>query len=186
MTILTTIAMLLILVGLIIRLGSMAENAQSSGDKKELEDSINELLPQTQCGDCHYPGCLPYARAIVSRKAGIDKCRPGGQQTINKIARLLGTEAPELAAERVPESAVMVARIDEQSCIGCVKCIRACPVDAIIGAAKQMHGVISSECTGCELCLAPCPVDCISMETVPEKLGEWIWIKPEIPYTGTS
>ena len=148
---------------------------------RELEDSINDLLPQTQCGECEYPGCRPYAQAVALRQTEIDQCRPGGQQTVVKIANLLGRDAPEIKQIHMLEASGRVAHIDEQSCIGCVKCINACPVDAIVGAAKQMHGVITSECTGCELCLPPCPVDCISMEALPEKVGEWIWSKPLLP-----
>lgn len=152
----------------------------------ELENSINELLPQTQCGECDYPGCQPYARAIVAGRANIDQCLPGGNQTIERIASLLGEDANPLDVDHplVPPSTV--ARIDESTCIGCVKCIRACPVDAIIGAAKQLHGVIESECTGCELCLAPCPVDCIRMEVVQEKVSEWVWNKPLANYPTRS
>jgi Na+-translocating ferredoxin:NAD+ oxidoreductase subunit B len=127
---------------------------------------INALLPQTQCGQCGYKGCKPYAEAIASGQADINQCPPGGEEGVLALANLLGL-APKLLnpafGEHKPDQ---VAFIVEEDCIGCVKCIAACPVDAIIGAAKLMHTVIAAECTGCELCLAPCPVDCIVMEPV--------------------
>jgi electron transport complex protein RnfB len=126
-----------------------------------LVDQVNELLPQTQCGQCGYPGCRPYAAAIVSGSAAINLCPPGGQDTMVRLAALLGRDAQEL---NDPVAAMaQVARIDESLCIGCTYCRNACPVDAIIGAHHFMHTVIAAECTGCELCLPRCPVDCISM-----------------------
>lgn len=139
---------------------------------------IDDILPQTQCGQCGYPGCRPYAQAIANGDA-INKCPPGGQATINALADLLDVEAPELDAEHGEESEVKtVAYIREDECIGCTKCIQACPVDAIIGAAKQMHTVIADECTGCDLCVDPCPVDCIDMIPVETGLNQWKWDKP--------
>ncbi|HEY3488098.1 MAG TPA: electron transport complex subunit RsxB, partial [Gammaproteobacteria bacterium] len=126
-------------------------------------NQIDALLPQTQCRQCNYPGCRPYAEAIVSGEADINQCPPGGQATIHELAALLGREAKPLNPENGVETENRVAVIDENVCIGCVLCIQACPVDAILGAAKQMHTVIAAECTGCKLCIAPCPVDCISM-----------------------
>ncbi|MEW5755183.1 MAG: electron transport complex subunit RsxB [Pseudomonadota bacterium] len=141
-------------------------------------DQIDKLLPQTQCGQCGFPGCRPYAEAIARGEADINQCPPGGEQTIHALADLLGVEAKPLSAEHGEEKPKMVAVIDENICIGCTLCIQACPVDAILGAAKQMHTVIESECTGCELCVAPCPVDCIDM--VPVKTGTryWKWSLP--------
>ncbi|MFB1012005.1 MAG: electron transport complex subunit RsxB, partial [Thiopseudomonas sp.] len=122
-------------------------------------DQINSLLPQTQCGQCGYPGCRPYAEAIANGDK-INKCPPGGEATIQALADLLDVEPEPLDAVE-GEKPVQVAYIREDECIGCTKCIQACPVDAILGAARQMHTVIISECTGCDLCVEPCPVDCI-------------------------
>jgi electron transport complex protein RnfB len=144
-----------------------------------LVEQIDALLPQTQCGQCSYPGCSPYAEAIANGTEGINKCPPGGESTILAIADLLGVEPEPLDAEHGTEKeSAMVAVIREDECIGCTKCIQACPVDAILGAAKQMHTVIESECTGCDLCLDPCPVDCIDMVPVNTGLQEWHWDKP--------
>lgn len=141
-------------------------------------EQIDHILPQTQCGQCGYPGCRPYAQAIVDGDA-INKCPPGGQSTINALADLLDVEAPQLDAAHGEESAVKkVAFIREAECIGCTKCIQACPVDAILGAAKQMHTVIADECTGCDLCVEPCPVDCIDMLPVAIPLKSWAWELP--------
>lgn len=143
-------------------------------------DQIDTLLPQTQCGQCGFPGCRPYAQAIVNGEA-INKCPPGGQNTINALADLLDVEAPQLDAEHGTESDVKkVAYIREDECIGCTKCIQACPMDAILGAAKQMHTVIADECTGCDLCVEPCPVDCIDMIPVETTLKTWAWELPTI------
>ena len=126
-------------------------------------EAIDALLPQTQCRQCGYAGCRPYAEAIAAGRAGINQCPPGGEDVIHDLAALLGLPfqplAPEFGAAKPPAVAV----IDEPACIGCTLCIQACPVDAIVGAAKVMHTVIAQECTGCELCIPPCPVDCISM-----------------------
>lgn len=126
---------------------------------------IDALLPQTQCGKCGHPGCKPYAEGIANGEA-INKCPPGGKETISALAELLKVPVLELDAERGPAPA-QIAFIREAECIGCTKCIQACPVDAIVGAAKLMHTVIIDECTGCDLCVAPCPVDCIEMHPLP-------------------
>ena len=127
---------------------------------------IDALLPQTQCTECGYAGCRPYAEAVAQGEADINQCPPGGQSTIAALAQLLGREPkplnPANGAYRPPQVAV----IDEAACIGCTKCIAACPVDAIVGASKLMHTVIASWCTGCELCIPPCPVDCIALAPI--------------------
>jgi len=137
---------------------SFAQGRLPPGDG-DLVEQVNELLPQTQCAQCGYPGCRPYAAAVVEGSAAINLCPPGGEATIRRLARLLGKESIPLAESVVPSVAV----IDEPACIGCYHCRNACPVDAIVGAHHFMHTVIESECTGCELCVAPCPVDCITM-----------------------
>lgn len=142
-----------------------------------LADQINELLPQTQCGQCGYPGCRPYAQAIADGDA-INKCPPGGQETIDSLADLLDVEPEPLDAEHGTEKEPRVALIREDECIGCTKCIQACPVDAILGAAKQMHTVIADECTGCDLCVEPCPVDCIDMVVRKSGIAHWHWPMP--------
>jgi electron transport complex protein RnfB len=129
-------------------------------------DQLNTLLPQTQCGQCGFKGCRPYAEAIASGQADINQCPPGGDEGIIEIARLLGVPAKPLNTQFGQHKPKQVAFIIEEDCIGCTKCIAVCPVDAILGAAKFMHTVIASECTGCELCIAPCPVDCIVMKPV--------------------
>lgn len=142
-----------------------------------LSDQINSILPQTQCGQCGYPGCRPYAEAIADGDS-INKCPPGGEDTIQALANLLDVEPEPLDAEHGTEKEPLVAYIREAECIGCTKCIQACPVDAILGAAKVMHTVIADECTGCDLCVEPCPVDCIDM--IPRKTGirHWSWPLP--------
>jgi len=133
---------------------------------------IDALLPQTQCGKCGFDGCLPYAQAIAAGRADFNRCPPGGAATINGLAALLGHEPKALDPRYGREQPPQVAMIDEESCIGCVKCLRACPVDAIIGAPKAMHTVIPQQCTGCELCLPPCPVDCIVLVPATPPAGE--------------
>jgi electron transport complex protein RnfB len=129
-----------------------------------LIDAIDNVLPQTQCRLCGYDGCKPYARAIALQNDAITKCLPGGIPTLIKLGELTSQDAAssikEMQQKTKPAS---IVRINESECIGCTKCIQACPVDAILGAAKQMHTVIEAECTGCELCIAPCPVDCIEI-----------------------
>jgi electron transport complex protein RnfB len=130
-------------------------------DPDKLVEQVNDILPQTQCAQCGYPGCRPYAAAIARDGAAINLCPPGGQDTMQRLADLLGRDVLPLA--KAPPGIARVALIDESLCNGCMHCRNACPVDAIIGAQHFMHTIIASECTGCELCIAPCPVDCISM-----------------------
>ena len=132
----------------------------------EIARRIDALLPQTQCTQCGYDGCRPYAEAIAAGEADIDQCPPGGEEGIAKLAALLGRAPKPLNPVHGPYRPPQVAFIDEALCIGCVKCIHACPVDAIVGASKQMHTVIAAWCTGCELCIPPCPVDCITLQPV--------------------
>ena len=126
-------------------------------------DQIDALLPQTQCTRCGYPGCRPYAEALAAGAADLNRCPPGGADTIAALARLLGQPVQPLDPECGAAGPALVAQIDEAACIGCAKCLPPCPVDAIIGAQKQMHTVVLALCTGCELCVAPCPVDCITL-----------------------
>ena len=140
-------------------------------------DQINQVLPQTQCGQCGYPGCKPYATAIVEGEA-INRCPPGGEAGIKALAELLEVDVLALDENCGEESLAQVAFIVEKDCIGCTKCIQVCPVDAIVGAAKLMHTVITSECTGCDLCAPVCPVDCIEMPYVQKTIDNWTWTKP--------
>ena len=147
-------------------------------DSDPVVDQIDAVLPQTQCGQCNFPGCRPYAAAIAADEAGINQCPPGGETVIQALADLLGVEALALNPENGAEQAKTVAVIDEAICIGCTLCIQACPVDAILGASKLMHTVIEAECTGCDLCLPPCPVDCIEMVVKAPAPGAWAWPRP--------
>jgi len=126
-------------------------------------EAIEKLLPQTQCGDCGFNGCRPYAEAIVKHTADINRCLPGGDETVKALSLKVGMSIKPLYKITDKYTEPRIAVIEEEHCIGCVKCIKACPVDAILGAPKQMHSVINAYCTGCELCIAPCPVDCITM-----------------------
>ncbi|TXI29962.1 MAG: RnfABCDGE type electron transport complex subunit B [Nitrosomonas oligotropha] len=138
-----------------------------------LIEQIDALLPQTQCGKCGFSGCKPYAEAIAEGRADINQCPPGDQEGIRELAELLGVPPKPLnTSHGFPRAVSVVARIDEQLCIGCTFCTQACPVDAIAGAGKQMHTVIAAECTGCELCIAPCPMDCISLVPADERIGD--------------
>jgi len=132
-----------------------------------LAAQIDALLPQTQCEQCGYHGCRPYAEAIARGEAQINQCPPGGDAGIEKLAALLRRPVLPLNPEHGIEKPRMLARIVEADCIGCTKCIQACPVDAIIGASKLMHSVVADDCTGCELCVTACPVDCIELVAMP-------------------
>ena len=129
----------------------------------ELADAIDALLPQTQCTKCGYNACRPYAEAMANGDADINQCPPGGAAGIRKLAQFLGRPEKPLNPANGLEKPRTAAVIDESRCIGCMLCIKACPVDAIVGAAKRMHTVLTASCTGCDLCLPPCPVDCIDM-----------------------
>jgi len=133
-----------------------------------LVQRIDAILPQTQCGQCGYNGCLPYATALAQGEVDINRCPPGGEEGIHKLADLLRRPYKSFEQDAPQPKPRALAVIDENTCIGCTLCLQACPVDAILGAAKQMHTIIASECTGCELCIAPCPVDCISMQPLDE------------------
>ena len=130
-------------------------------------DEVDNLLPQTQCGQCGYPGCRPYAQAMLDEGADINRCPPGGALTLQALAALLERPVLPLDPGCGETKPPQVVEIEEAACIGCTKCIQACPVDAIVGAAKRMHTVIAAECTGCELCIPPCPVDCIVIKPLP-------------------
>ena len=175
------ITAILILVGLAVVFGLILGYAsvrfKVEGDP--LADQVENLLPQTQCGQCSFAGCRPYAEAIANGEAPINKCPPGGESTILALADLLDVEPMELDEEAGVELDMPnVAVIIEKDCIGCTLCIQACPVDAIVGAAKLMHTVIEDECTGCDLCLPPCPVDCIVMVPRKTTTANWKWQEP--------
>ncbi|MEY4149358.1 MAG: putative iron-sulfur protein, partial [Pseudomonadota bacterium] len=173
-TALLVMIFLAILLGLV--LGYSAIRFKVDGDP--MVARIDAILPQTQCGQCGFPGCKPYANAIAKGEADINQCPPGGDAGAKALAELMGVEFKPLNQEHGIQKPKSVALIDEATCIGCTLCIQACPVDAILGAAKQMHTIIASECTGCELCLPPCPVDCITMEPVHENSASWKWKYP--------
>jgi len=157
----------LVLLGVLLALVALAwRRALANGDADaELTARIDLLLPQTQCGRCGHPGCLPYARAIAAGEP-FNRCPPGGAPTIAALAELLGAESRPLDPAHGQETPRRVAFIREAECIGCTKCLPACPVDAILGATRQLHTVIAELCTGCDLCVEPCPVDCIELIAV--------------------
>jgi electron transport complex protein RnfB len=157
-------------------LGYSAIRFRVEGDP--IADQIDALLPQTQCGQCSYAGCRPYAEAIAAGEAEINRCPPGGETTMIALAELLGRDPVPLEDQEAAEKPKSVAHIIEADCIGCTLCIQACPVDAILGAAKQMHTVIADECTGCELCIPPCPVECIEMLPLEQTPDTWRWPFP--------
>ena len=170
----------MIMIGLALFLGLVLGYAaiRFRVSESPLVQKIDAILPQTQCGQCGFPGCKPYATAIAQGEADINQCPPGGDEGIHKLAELLGVDPKPLNAEHGVPKPKSVAIIDEELCIGCTLCIQACPVDAILGAAKHMHTIIEKECTGCELCIPPCPVDCIYMQVVEEDLETWKWKYP--------
>jgi len=174
LTALLAMAGLALFLGLVLGFAAIKFKVEES----PLVQKIDAILPQTQCGQCSFPGCKPYATAIAAGEADINQCPPGGEEGIRKLAELLGVEAKPLNAEHGVTKPKSLAVIDENICIGCTLCIQACPVDAILGAAKHMHTVIAAECTGCELCLPPCPVDCISMVPIEEEIETWKWKFP--------
>lgn len=151
----------------------LMKSAVSKPASKSLADLIEDILPQTQCTKCGYPACRPYAEAVASGAADINQCPPGGAEGVRRLAQLLGKPAIPLNPANGLERGRPVAVIDEALCIGCTLCIQACPVDAIVGAAKQMHTVLPDHCTGCDLCVAPCPVDCIAMVNVTGTRTGW-------------
>ncbi|MFM0674382.1 electron transport complex subunit RsxB [Paraburkholderia sediminicola] len=142
-------------------------------DTKTLADRIEDLLPQTQCTKCGYPACRPYAEAVASGEANYNQCPPGGAEGIARLAALLGKPVIPLNSANGVERPRPLAVIDEQVCIGCTLCMQACPVDAIVGAPKQMHTVIAELCTGCDLCVPPCPVDCIALPPITGEATGW-------------
>lgn len=178
------ILVLAILGGLFgLALGYAAIAFRVEGDP--LVSKIDAILPQTQCGQCSYPGCRPYAQAIADGEADINQCPPGGEQVIHALADLLGRDPKPLNPEHGTEQEKTLVEIDEDLCIGCTLCIQACPVDAILGAPKKMHTVIAKECTGCDLCIPPCPVDCIYIVPVRSDLDSWKTPMP-LDSTGTD
>lgn len=166
--ILITIALIALIFGAILGYSSIKLKVEAD----PIVDQIDALLPQSQCGQCGYPGCKPYAEAIANGDS-ITKCVPGGQPVIVSIADLLGVDVPAMDGIEEPET--KVAFILEEMCIGCTKCIQACPVDAIIGTNKMMHTIVADLCTGCELCVAPCPTNCIEMRPLKPSTATWNW-----------
>ena len=145
-------------------------------------EKIDALLPQSQCGQCGYPGCRPYAEAVGTQGEKINCCAPGGEAVMLKIAEMLNVEPQPIDGDVVvPEPVRMLAIIDEANCIGCTKCIQACPVDAIVGATRAMHTVMSDLCTGCNLCVDPCPTQCIELRPVETTTASWKWDLQAIP-----
>ena len=168
------ITLLALILGLILGFASIYFKVEDD----PIIEQIDKLLPQTQCGQCNFAGCRPYAEAIANGKVDINRCPPGGEDTIQALADLLEVEVRPLNKECGIERSKTLAVIDEERCIGCTLCIQSCPVDAILGAAKQMHTVFADECTGCELCVAPCPVDCINMVESKANPNSWNWSDP--------
>ncbi|MEK9575158.1 MAG: electron transport complex subunit RsxB [Gammaproteobacteria bacterium] len=159
-----------LLLGLV--LGFSAKKFKVKGNP--LVEQINSILPQTQCGQCTYAGCKPYAEAIAKGEAKINQCPPGGQEGVDALAELLNVDTLPLNEEHGETKPKHVVEIDEELCIGCTLCIQACPVDAILGASKVMTTVIASECTGCDLCIPVCPVDCIYLIDLKPSMDEYV------------
>jgi len=179
MTDLVGFIVIMALAGLAFVMQRAAARVGSEAARSVLIDRIDSLLPQTQCRRCTFEGCRPYATAIAEGRADINQCPPGGDETAAALARLLGRPAKKVDHRfGVMPDVPMVAMIYELACIGCTKCIQACPVDAIVGASRHMHTVIAAACTGCELCIPPCPVDCIAMRPASESVTEVIRLAP--------
>jgi len=172
-----TLGLLAAVIGLLLGYAAIRFHVESD----PVVDRIDALLPQTQCGQCTYAGCRPYAEAIAAGEADINQCPPGGESTIQALADLLGRDPKPLNPEHGEHKEKTVVTIDEQVCIGCTLCIQACPVDAILGAPKHMHTVITGECTGCNLCIPPCPVECIHVVPIPTTIDNWVWPTPGAP-----
>ncbi len=153
-------------------ISSASSLSASTSTQQALIQQVDQLLPQTQCEQCEYQGCLAYAEAIITEDAPINRCPPGGDAVIASLSELLQTPTLPLNSELGEYKPPQVVRIEEEFCIGCMKCIIACPVEAIVGARRLMHTVIKEECTGCELCIPPCPLNCIVIEPLNPKLGE--------------
>ncbi|ALB62640.1 Electron transport complex protein RnfB [Cronobacter condimenti 1330] len=153
-----------------------------AAEEDPVVDQVDELLPQSQCGQCGYPGCRPYAEAVANNGEQINRCVPGGEPVMQKIATLLNVEPQPLdGGAEAAQPVRMLAVIDEPSCIGCTKCIQACPVDAIVGATRAMHTVVSDLCTGCNLCVDPCPTQCIELRPAATTTENWKWDLNTIP-----
>ncbi|MFA5627951.1 MAG: electron transport complex subunit RsxB [Thiohalomonadaceae bacterium] len=174
LTAILALAVLALVFGLILGYAAVRFKVESD----PIVDRIDAILPQSQCGQCGFAGCRPYAEALARGEVDINLCPPGGEAVVMGLADLLGRDVKPVEGGAKKK---MIAHIDETTCIGCTLCIQACPVDAILGAAKQMHTIIADECTGCELCVAPCPVNCIKMISVKVAPATWIW-----PYPPTS
>lgn len=175
MTAIVAFGVMMSLAGLSLLASRVAARAADASARDRLIERINDALPQTQCGRCTFAGCKPYATALAEGTADINQCPPGGDTTAHTLAALLNRPAKPVDPQfGVMPSTPMIAWIDEPACIGCTKCIQACPVDAIVGASRHMHTVIAADCTGCELCIPPCPVDCIHMRPASTSVTEVI------------
>jgi Na+-translocating ferredoxin:NAD+ oxidoreductase subunit B len=148
-------------------------SAETAPPRRSLADLIDAALPQTQCTRCGFPDCRSYAHAMAEGQADINRCPPGGQEGVRRLSAITGHPESPLDPTFGLEGPLRIARIDEDWCIGCTLCIKACPVDCIVGASKQMHTVILEQCTGCELCIPACPVDCIELQTTQPALTGW-------------
>ncbi len=171
----TVLGLISLILGLMLGYASVRFKVEGN----PMVDTIDQLLPQSQCGKCGYPGCRPYAEAIQESGAEINLCIPGGETTMLELAKLLDREPKMVGGEEAgTEKPKLIAAINEAQCIGCTLCLQSCPVDAILGASKLMHTVITQECTGCELCITPCPVECIEMIPISATVTSWKWPHP--------